>query len=158
MENKSACFTGHRDIRAASEEHIREKLVTLLQDLIGKGYTDFYNGGALGFDLLSAEAVLELREKYPQIKLHFIMPCNNQTRGWREESIIRYQSIRERADEVKCLSSVYYDGCMQARNRYMVDNSELCIAYLERATGGSAYTARYAEKNGVTVINIADKA
>ena len=43
---------------------------------------------------------------------------------------------------------------MIKRNRYLVDNSSLCICYLTRQTGGTAYTVRYAESKGVTVLNL----
>ena len=38
-------------------------------------------------------------------------------------------------------------GCMHARNRYMIDNSSLCIAYMTRQSGGTAYTVKYAQEN-----------
>ena len=156
MSNKSACFTGHRDISPAKEPVIREKLREILVRLIEEGYTSFYNGGAIGYDLLAAEVVLELKEAYPHIRLIIIVPCAGQTRGWSEKNVIRYEKVTALADEVKCLSSVYYNGCMQARNRYMVDNSALVIAYLERATGGSAGTVRYAEGQGKEIVNVFD--
>lgn len=156
MNNKSACFTGHRDIDPRNIQSIKEKLREIIINCVNDGFTDFYNGGARGFDLLAAEAVLELKKTYPSLRLHIIVPCSNQTRGWREEDVIRYESVTTHADEVKCLSPVYFDGCMQVRNRYMVDNSELLIAYLEREAGGSAGTVKYAEKIGAAVINIAD--
>lgn len=157
MNNKSACFTGHRDIDPQDLPSIKEKLREIIINCVNDGFTDFYNGGARGFDLLAAEAVLELKKTYPSLRLHIIVPCSNQTRGWREEDVIRYENVTSLADEVKCLSPVYFDGCMQVRNRYMVDNSELLIAYLERASGGSGYTVRYAEGQGKSVINIFDE-
>ncbi len=156
MKNKSACFTGHRDIDPVKVPRIREKLREIIIKCIEEGFTDFYNGGARGYDLLSAEEVLKLKKTYPSLRLHIIVPCANQTRGWREEDVIRYEKVTACADEVKCLSPVYFDGCMQVRNRYMVDNSELLIAYLERAYGGSAGTVTYAEKNGKEIINVFD--
>ena len=157
MNNKSACFTGHRDIDPRNIQSIKEKLREIIINCVNDGFTDFYNGGARGFDLLAAEAVLELKKTYPSLRLHIIVPCSNQTRGWREADVIRYENATFLADEVKCLSPVYFDGCMQVRNRYMVDNSELLIAYLERASGGSGYTVRYAEGQGKSVINIFDE-
>ena len=44
---------------------------------------------------------------------------------------------------------------MQARNRYMVDRSYLCIAYMVRLKGGTLSTVRYAISEDVPVINIA---
>ena len=157
MKNKSACFTGHRDLDPVKVPSIKEKLREIITKYIEEGYTDFYNGGAIGFDMLSAEAVLELKNFYPHIKLHIIQPCADQTKLWRGDSIARYEKIISLADEVKCLSPVYYNGCMQVRNRYMVDNSELLIAYLKSISGGSGYTVRYAEGQGKSVINIFDE-
>ena len=157
MSNKSACFTGHRDINPSRVPAIREKLREIIISCIEDGYTDFYNGGARGFDLMCAEEVMKLKGEYPDIRLHIIIPCSNQTRGWREEDVLRYEKITSLADEVKCLSPFYFNGCMQIRNRYMVDNSDLVIVYLERATGGSAGTVRYAEEKGKEAVNIFDE-
>jgi len=157
MNNKSACFTGHRDIDPQDLPSIKEKLREIIINCVNDGFTDFYNGGARGFDLLAAEAVLELKKTCPSLRLHIIVPCSNQTRGWREEDVIRYENVTAIADEVKCLSPVYFDGCMHVRNRYMVDNSELLIAYLKSISGGSGYTVRYAEGQGKSVINIFDE-
>ena len=44
---------------------------------------------------------------------------------------------------------------MHKRNRYMVDNSGLCVCYWIRDKGGTAYTVHYAEKEGLKIINIA---
>ncbi len=156
MENKSCCFTGHRDIRPEKVPLIKEKLREILTEYIEKGFTDFYNGGAYGFDMLSAETVIELKENYPYIRLHIIIPCADHTKPWNTESVSRFEKITALADEVKCLSPYYFNGCMQIRNRYMVDNSSHCIAYVTNTSGGSAGTVKYAEKQGKEVVNIFD--
>ena len=104
------------------------------------------------FDLLT-----KLKQKYPNIKLILVLPCKSQTRGWRQSDIDEYERIMKQADKVVYTSEDYYNGCMQKRNRHLVDGSSLCIAYLTKETGGSAYTVKYAEKNALTVINIAEK-
>ena len=43
---------------------------------------------------------------------------------------------------------------MHKRNRHLVDNSSLCIAYLTKESGGTAYTVNYARQSGLTIINI----
>ena len=68
-----------------------------------------------------------------------------------------YERIIALADEVICLSERYYKGCMHARNRFMVDNSNYCICYMTETTGGTAYTVGYAKQQGLHVINIADQ-
>lgn len=84
--NKSACFTGHRSIDK-HREVLEKDLVSVIEQLITqKRLTDFYAGGAYGFDALASLTVLQLKEKYPQVKLHLVLPCSNeeQTEGWKE--------------------------------------------------------------------------
>ena len=38
----------------------------------------------------------------------------------------------------------------------LVDRSSVCVAYLKRQNGGTAYTADYAKKQGLEIINIAE--
>ena len=64
----------------------------------------------------------------------------------------KYYEINGVADEVKCLSDKYYNGCMHIRNRYMVDNTDVCIAYITKETGGTASTVRHAKNKGKPVI------
>ncbi|MBR2411421.1 MAG: DUF1273 family protein [Clostridia bacterium] len=155
MTESSCFFTGHRNIPVGELPALKEKLYNTVKKLISDGITDFYAGGAVGFDTLAAITVLKLRKEYSHIKLHIIVPCENQEKKWTPESKELYRKINEAADEVKILSPVYYTGCMQVRNRYMADNSSICIAYLTEPSGGTASTVKYAEKQGKTIINIA---
>ena len=47
---------------------------------------------------------------------------------------------------------------MFERNRKLVDMSTYCICYLTKATGGTAYTVKYAKKKNLQIINIGDTA
>ncbi len=152
MKNRSCCFTGHRFIPKGDMSALCRRLVESIEMLVAEGITEFYSGGAIGFDMLAAEAVLFLKDRYPQIRLHIIVPCENQDVKWSEENKIRYRKIKDSADEVRCLSPVYFNGCMQVRNRYMVDNSCVCIAYLTKMTGGTAGTVKYAQNKEIRCI------
>ena len=109
----------------------------------------------MGFDTLAAQTVLELKKDYPHIKLILVFPCLNQTRGWNEKDIAVYEAIKEKADKVVYTSEHYFNGCMQKRNRHLVDCSSLFICYLKECSGGTLYTVNYAKTSGVTVLNIA---
>ena len=60
----SACaFTGHRSLeKDFSEKKLKEEI----ERVISMGVTDFYNGMAMGFDLIAAETVLSLKKKNPK--------------------------------------------------------------------------------------------
>ena len=155
MQSKTVCFTGHRSLPAEELPEISRHLEDTLIALIEQGYCYFGAGGALGFDSLAAQMVLRLRERYPQIRLILVLPCRNQTRGWPQDSIDIYEDIKRHADKVIYSAENYFRGCMQKRNRHLVDNSSICICYLTKHTGGTAYTVNYARRCSLQILNIA---
>ena len=156
---KTCCFTGHRRISPSVEKELKQALRREVVRLIEEGgVTRFLSGGALGFDTLASETVLELVDAYPGIRLVVVRPCADQTRGWNLKDVERYALILRRASEVVTIAHTYYPGCMQERNRYLVDHADLCLCFLEDETGGTAYTVRYAERAGIPVINLSPKA
>lgn len=150
----TVCFTGHRAIGRKDQQALSQ-LNELLELLYQQGYRDFLCGGALGFDLIAAEHVIRLRENHPDVRLIFCLPCADQSARWKKADCSRYERLLYLSDETRVLSPRYYDGCMQARNAYMVDRSYLCVAYMARLHGGTLSTVRYAISQDVPVINIA---
>ena len=67
-----------------------------------------------------------------------------------------YNFVVSQADKVSYMQETYSVGCMYARNRKLVDGSDLCVAYLSTDKGGTAYTCNYAKQKGVRVINLYD--
>lgn len=155
MMDKTVCFTGHRTIPADQYDAIRQRLTSIIISLISRGYRFFGAGGALGFDTMVAQAVLALKSQYPHIRLILVLPCVSQAKSWNEHDQAVYEKLKARADKVVYTSIEYTRGCMHKRNRHLVDNSSACVCYLTRASGGTAYTVKYARKKGLEVINIA---
>lgn len=156
MREKTCCFTGHRNVPRADQRKVANQLEKTIIKLINSGVCYFGAGGALGFDTMAAQVVLKLRKEYPQIKLILVLPCLTQTRGWMDSDIKTYEGIKAAADKVIYTSQEYTQGCMHKRNRHLVDNSSVCVAYLTRETGGTAYTVDYARKQGLNVINLGE--
>ena len=155
MRSRTCCFSGHRNLPRDDLEKIATKTKEAIVSSIHDGYCYFGTGGALGFDTLAAKTVLLLKARYPEIKLILVLPCKDQTARWSAEDIAEYEIIKTRADKVVYVSEHYYNGCMQKRNRHLVDNSSLCICYLSSNTGGTAYTVDYAKRVGCRIINLA---
>ena len=156
-KDRTACFTGHRDIPASEMVFIKKRLKKELEKLIEKGVIFFGSGGAVGFDTLAALTVLELKKKHPRIKLIMVLPCKEQDRKWNETDKKIYADILGKADKIVYTSEHYHKACMFVRNRRLVDFSSYCIAYLKEDTGGTAYTVDYALKNRLEVVNIAER-
>lgn len=115
----------------------------------------FLSGGALGFDTLAAETVLDVAREAPGVSLVIVRPCADQARGWNARDAARHDAVLTHANEVVTLAPAYRPGCMQARNRYLVDHSSVVLCYLTEKTGGTAYTVRYAVSRGLPIINTA---
>jgi len=159
------CFTGHRPdaLPAFGNDQTEEmqSLVYLLnravESAIEDGVTEFYVGGAQGFDTLAAECLLRQKESHPGLSLHLALPGQNQTNGWSERDKARYASILERASEVWYAAELCSQESMKRRNRYLVDHAGRCIAYLRRMRGGTLYTVNYALDSGIPVDNLAER-
>ena len=142
--NRNACvFTGHRQL---GEDFSARKLKKAIEQQIKDGITDFYNGMAKGFDLVAAKTVLELKKKYPNIRLICCIPCHGQEKYFSEKDKKTYLSILKKADEKITLAPAYFRGCMQARDRYMAERAFVMIAYCKKAEGGAAYTVKIFKK------------
>ncbi len=156
---KSACFTGHRKI-AGNEQELSNRLYAILEKIIsGQRLTDFYTGGAVGFDTIAALNVLKIRESYPQIKLHLVLPCpfEEQTENWTTKQKTEFEHITSLADTVEYTSQHYHNSCMKVRNIRLVEcASEFCICYWNenRHRSGTGQTVRMALKKGLRIINL----
>lgn len=161
--NHTACFTGHRaqklpwkynekDKRCAT---MKKQLKMVLIDAIKDGYDTFITGMALGFDMICAEMVLELKKKYKYIKLIGAIPCKNQDCKWSINEQKRYRKLLSKLDCVRCIYDTYIGPeCMLERNRYMINNSSLLIALFSGQNGGTKSTINYAKKQNLKIIII----
>ena len=152
----SCCFTGHRRLSPDKLDEIKQRLKDEVDRAYEGGYRRFLCGGAIGFDTLCAYTVIEKRRTCPDVALILVIPCMAQEEQWCEEDRRVYREIYSECDECYCMSELYTEGCMHTRNRAMVDESSLCIAYLENFKSGTAYTYKYAKKNGLVTVNIAN--
>ncbi len=140
-ESSIACvFTGHRSLgENFSVRNLKKEIKTLLLD----GVRIFYNGMAVGFDMLAAETLLSFKRAYPDIKLVACIPCLEQDKFFSASDKKRYKKLLKKADEQILLSNEYHRGCMQNRNRYMVERADIMIAHCIKTEGGTAYTVNY---------------
>lgn len=160
MDKNITCFfTGHRSYPQKNSSGLVSVLDRSIAEAADMGYENFICGGAVGFDTLAACRVIVAAEAMPQIKLILALPCRDQTARWKKlYDISLYQRIKGLASEIIYVSDVYSEGCMHARNRMMADSSSRCIAYYNgSASGGTAYTVRYARESGLKLVNLYDE-
>ena len=154
MTQNVCCFTGHRHIENEKSDLVKKAAETEVKKLISKNVDTFICGGAVGFDMMCAKIILNVKEKTGGIKLHMVIPCYGQEKYFSLENKKLYEYILNHADDVLYVSEKYTPWCMHERNRYMVDNSDYLIAYCVKESGGSFYTREYAKKKKINIIDI----
>lgn len=110
--------------------------------------THFISGMAIGVDMICAEIVLELSQKYPHITLECAVPCKSQSNKWSDSMKERYCSILERSNKVAIIQEKYTPDCMHKRNRYMIECADIVIAVWDGKPSGTGYTVNYAKEKG----------
>ena len=131
-------------------------MFSIIEKAVINGYTYFISGMALGIDMICAEIVLELKKKYKNVMLECAIPCLNQEKKWSLTQQERYRKILHKADVVHYVSETEYtDTCMNDRNNYMVEQSDVVIAVWNGKPSGTGNTIKMAKNVGkkVRIVN-----
>lgn len=156
---KTCFFTGHRNLSEPLMLTIADRLEEQLLQLVEKGFHTFLSGGALGFDLMAARAVLELRKRYAHLRLIFVLPCMDHTAKWRQADVRYFQKLLALAGESVCLYGIYHKSCMRERNVFMAQHAAYCISALRNnRASGTAQAVRLAVDREIPVHNLLDSA
>ncbi len=157
------CFTGYRPVKFPFSMDREDKeykrfentLIEEIISLIDQGCFVFYNGMAMGFDIIAAETVLLLKEAYPEfpIRLISVIPFKGQVDSFNDSWKERYNYVLDNCDEKVILSENYFSGCYQKRNIYMVQNSDVVLTWYDGKSGGTKNTLDYAASKGRYIIN-----
>ena len=147
--SRSVAVTGHRTVENLNEG----KLEDVFRLLIKKGYDTYLVGMAVGFDTICFNILDKLRKEF-DIKIIACIPCKEQSKFYKNKDKETYEEFLKKADKIVCFSDEYFNGCMQVRNRFMVDNSSVLIAHCKYFKGGAVYTLNYAKKKNKEIINV----
>ncbi len=142
---------GHRDLRV--QRAVEEHLFPILCDLIRtKEYVEFYIGRNGEFDTFVASVIKRVQ--------NFVGNANNDMTlvlPYVEKDIIYYEEYYDRIVIPDCVSGIHPKGAITRRNRWMVEECDLFVCYVERESGG-AYTAlKYARRLGKNIVNLAEE-
>lgn len=155
MKNKTAFFTGHRNIKKSLYNDIEITVKNIVVNLIRNGVIYYGVGGAIGFDTLASFTILSLKRQYPQIKLIVVLPCKNHTKFWSYKDIILIDEILKKADKIVYISDNYTKNCMLKRNIHLIKHSKYCICYYDNSNiGGTSFSVRWAKRYGLKIYNI----
>lgn len=157
----TCCFSGHRPPRLpwGGQESdprclaLKDRLAQALTEAYSEGYRHFLCGMAQGTDLYFCQAVLDLRQRHPEVTLEAAVPFTGQADRWPAADRQRRQALLDQCDLETVVQHTYSPGCMNRRNRYMVDRSSLLIAVYDGIPqGGTLNTLAYAMRKGVRTV------
>ena len=134
-------FCGHSHCPDTPE--LRAWLVSCVEELIAEGADKFYLGGYGDFDRIAASVVWKLKDKYPHIESVLVLAYLG-----REVDADKYDRAMHPPIE-----SVPKRFAITARNRWLVENSDVLVAYVILDSGGAADTRRYAKRKKKQIIN-----
>ncbi|MBQ9543960.1 MAG: DUF1273 family protein [Clostridia bacterium] len=159
MENtkKITCaFTGHRPERLdATEIKVKNWLTEQIEKAAGDGYRRFISGMQRGVDLWAAQAVLELRERMPDVKLIAASAFRGMENSsdWNDEWRAVYKKVIGAANEVHFIGAIPGRVSYFMRNDWMVDRASRLIAVSTGAPGGTQKTIDRARRLGLEIIS-----
>ena len=138
-------FCGHAQI--SQSEKIEKWLYAVTQKLIEQGATTFYLGGYGAFDLLAASVLRAQKKRYPQIELILVLAYLNTGRNTSGYDSTVYPPLETTPRRFS----------ISHRNRWMVEASDVVVAYVLHDWGGAATTLRCAKQKKKQIISYRDE-
>ena len=165
IKEKTVAFTGNRVLMSPNGDildqnlnrEVYKRLYAILEGFYKEGKETFLSGMAIGFDLLASIVVLELKKRYPDIKLIAVVPFMGQEAKYSEHDKFIYYEILERCDDVELIWKGSYNKIVyHKRNDFLIENSSQVVAYSNGIGRGTKSTVIKAQKRGINVINLYD--
>ena len=138
-------FCGHSTLSGSAP--IRKWLLETTGALIAGGADLFYLGGYGMFDALAFEVMREQKRAQPHITLALALPYLDSklsTDGYDEIIYPPLETVPKR----------YAIVC---RNRWMVEASDVVVAYVSHSYGGAAQTLAHAKRRNKRIFNGAEE-
>ncbi len=151
MQIYTVSLFGHRIIEDPIS--VERKLEKLIRQLIHeKEYVEFLVGRNGAFDQLTASVIRRVKRTVRADNSTLVPVLPYPTAEYRETE----ESFQSYYDEIEICDypNAHFKAAIQARNRAMVDRSDLSIFYVTHNQGGAAQTLRYAQKQNKNLINL----
>ena len=157
----TCAFSGHRPEKLPwgtdeSDPHCVALKIIMerqLRKLCESGVDHFICGMARGTDQYFLELLVKLKKEYG-FTVEAAIPCPSQPDSWPREDQKRYYRNLGHCDSVYMAQEAYSEGCMDRRNRYMVEHADILMTVFDGSPGGTASTVAYARARGVKIVPI----
>lgn len=155
MDTYTVSFFGHRQIDDPLT--IDRRLDALIRRLLlEKPYVEFLVGRDGDFDQLVSSAIHRAKRTVRSDNCSHVWVQPYLTSEYRNHAE-DYHKYYDEVEISEAAAGSHYKAAFQARNRSMVDRSNLVVFYIDHNSGGAYQTMRYARKQGVPYINLYDE-
>ena len=131
MEIYRVSFIGHREVE--NFYFVEEQVENNVKELIDKKeYVEFYVGRNGEFDIMVASVIKRVQRDYGKANNSLILVV--------PYPIANMDDMEKYYDEViypSELYNVHYKSAITKRNEWLIDNSEMLVAYVVREFGGA---------------------
>ena len=103
----------------------------IILNLYKNDVNEFYAGTATGLDLICSDIIIRLKEKYPDIILHTVVPFIGLDFAWNKELKLLYCKILNGCDDIKYLQSNYTPFCYIKKYKYMINKCDIVVPLTE---------------------------
>lgn len=146
-------FVGHAFINSRAE--IKELVkVQIRKNIANEEDITCLLGGKGDFDEICAGVCKELKQEYRAIVLVYVTPYITLPEQNKIKEMIKYGIYDESV--YPPIEKTPKRFAISKRNEWMIENSDLIIAYVNHTYGGAYKTLQVAKRNKKKVINICD--
>lgn len=152
MNCYTVSFFGHRIIKnfPDAEKSLEKIIHSLLRE---KEYVVFLVGRDGDFDQIVSSTVRHYKRtiRDDNCSLVWVMPYL--TADYKHNETF-YKDYYDEIEVYENKSYRHFKAAFQARNKYMVERSDLVVFYIDHNNGGAYQTMRYTQKKNISYINI----
>lgn len=145
----TCCFFGHKVTPSTAAHLIEETINKLISE---QGVTSFLVGNQGQFDAMALSVLRNMKIKHPSIMYNVVLAYMPSV-GSAEWNPYEYgETMLPEGIEV-----VHPRYAISWRNKWMVNESDIVVCYINRSWGGAAKYVEMATKKGKTIINLAEQ-
>lgn len=141
----TCCFFGHKDAPSSIYGKLEEAVEKVILE---SGVTSFLVGNQGQFDGMALKALRRMKEKYPHISYNVVlayMPAEKE-----EWNLYKFGETML----PEGIESIHPRYAISWRNKWMVNETDVVIAYITHSWGGAAQYVKLAERKRKRVLNI----
>ena len=150
MDVYTVSLFGHREI--GDIIRLEKKLFPMIKELLrSHAYISFLIGRNGEFDECAAAVIRRVRKEMgaENSELLLILP-------YKMAKMEEYEAYYDGIIIPDCLHEAHPKSAITGRNRWMVEQANLVLAYVEHQKGGAYTAVRYAQKKNKAVINLCE--